>query len=260
MKGITFNGDARDGGLAPCLPQLKAWDGQKDGGAGSSSPAWESSIQTAQQGGPHVAQSYTDGEGKPELLLARCHCARASFNISRPTPASSAMSLNLEGLFYPSLTTEEWPENEWDIKWWVRGDRKDRYAAVLCTCDSCRRSSGFDVQAWAFVPAVNMHAESGAQLRIPEDLVGLSVYESSPGVNRYFCGTCGAKVFFRAEERMGLVDVSVGLLRAESGSRAEEWLEWGPKLSHGAEARNKHLGQALDEGVRKRFGENADKR
>ena len=54
----------------------------------------------------------------------------------------------------------------------------------------------------------------------------LRSYESSPGVMREFCPTCGATVFWHDKHRPELIDVSVGLLDAPEGARAEEWLEW----------------------------------
>ena len=43
---------------------------------------------------------------------------------------------------------------------------------------------------------------------------------------RYFCGTCGAIVFFCKADRPELLDVAVGVLDAEEGSRAESLLGW----------------------------------
>lgn len=54
----------------------------------------------------------------------------------------------------------------------------------------------------------------------------LKGYESSEGVMREFCGVCGATVFWHDKWRLEVVDVSVGLLDAGEGARAEVWLEW----------------------------------
>jgi hypothetical protein len=51
-------------------------------------------------------------------------------------------------------------------------------------------------------------------------------FESSPGVYREFCKSCGATVFWHCDERPGVVDVSVGLLKSPTGARAEDLLEW----------------------------------
>ncbi|KAH8649939.1 hypothetical protein BX600DRAFT_473843 [Xylariales sp. PMI_506] len=134
-----------------------------------------------------------------------------------------------------------------------------RYLAGTCACRSCRLISGFEIQTWAFVPCANIFfrvpstvtagpedvgegegegegeeaAEVIAVKEIPlsNDFSGLppgilSSYESSPGTHREWCATCGATVFWRADWRAGLVDVSTGLLRAPEGARAERWLDW----------------------------------
>ena len=54
----------------------------------------------------------------------------------------------------------------------------------------------------------------------------LTHYESSPGVLREFCRVCGGTAFWHCTDRPELIDVSVGLLRATEGSRAESWLQW----------------------------------
>jgi hypothetical protein len=55
----------------------------------------------------------------------------------------------------------------------------------------------------------------------------MKAYRSSKSAVRMFCGVCGAGCYWDGEERGGaLVDVAVGLLDAETGARAEEWLEW----------------------------------
>ncbi|CAJ2503617.1 Uu.00g110110.m01.CDS01 [Anthostomella pinea] len=50
-------------------------------------------------------------------------------------------------------------------------------------------------------------------------------YRSSSGVVREFCDRCGATVFWHDGDRPELIDVSVGLLDAAEGARAESWLE-----------------------------------
>jgi hypothetical protein len=123
--------------------------------------------------------------------------------------------------------------------WWLR-DNDKKYLAGTCACRSCRLTSGFEIQTWAFVPRSNiyfhisqLHDGSTTEktqyfpldfLALPSGI--LQSYESSPGVVREFCGTCGATVFWHDKWRPDLVDVSVGLFDASEGSRAENWLEW----------------------------------
>ena len=60
--------------------------------------------------------------------------------------------------------------------------------------------------------------------RLPTD--ALKAYQSSQGAVRHFCGGCGATVFWRDATDSSVVDVSVGLSRADEGARAEKWLHW----------------------------------
>ena len=59
---------------------------------------------------------------------------------------------------------------------------------VVCHCTDCRRSSG--------APAVGFAL-------FPDDRITITgtptAYESSPGVIREFCGTCGTNLFYRNE-------------------------------------------------------------
>ncbi|KAM3555280.1 hypothetical protein MY1884_005685 [Beauveria asiatica] len=54
----------------------------------------------------------------------------------------------------------------------------------------------------------------------------LSFYESSPDVQRYYCSRCSASVFYAVDELSDQIDVSMGLVHASEGSRAESWVEW----------------------------------
>ncbi|KAF8882519.1 hypothetical protein CPB84DRAFT_1750890 [Gymnopilus junonius] len=64
---------------------------------------------------------------------------------------------------------------------------------------------------------------------------GLAQYESSPGIFRESCATCGAKVFYWTRNRKGgdILDVGAGLLDQEQeGSRADRWFAWADKVPH----------------------------
>jgi hypothetical protein len=80
----------------------------------------------------------------------------------------------------------------------------------------------------------------------------MRTYQSSEGVVRIFCGVCGAGCFWDSEERGGvLVDVAVGLLDAETGARAEDWLEWWwGRVSYKELGLNKSLVRSLEKGLR----------
>jgi hypothetical protein len=132
-------------------------------------------------------------------------------------------------------------KNPGDVKWWLRGKGGTKYLAGTCACRSCRLASGFEIQTWAFVPRSNIFmysrpragVETSDRDALPEPLDFENVppdvlrsYESSTGVAREFCPRCGATVFWHNKERSELIDVSVGLLDATEGARAETWLEW----------------------------------
>ncbi|MBR9864581.1 MAG: GFA family protein [Rhodobacteraceae bacterium] len=78
--------------------------------------------------------------------------------------------------------------------WVYRGDRT---WACYCHCDDCRRNCAAPVVAWFGVPVENF-AWTGDKPRI---------YESSKGVFRHFCGTCGSPVAFEADHYPGGINL-----------------------------------------------------
>lgn len=183
-------------------------------------------------------QHYSEGNyhrpsvAPPDTLPASCDCATVSFHITRPDAASSLPHSPFPDLTHAySATDPSIAANPSDKKWWLRPGGK--YLAGTCACRTCRLVSGFEIQAWAFVPVSNIYFHipssndtASVQLdfeSLPSGI--LKSYRSSPDVAREFCGKCGATVFWRGVWRSELVDVSVGLLRGE-GARVEGWLEW----------------------------------
>lgn len=83
----------------------------------------------------------------------------------------------------------------------------------------------------------------------------LKRYENVEGIWRDFCGTCGATCFWHSDERPDLIDVSVGLLEADTGARAEDWLDWcTERVSFEEHAQNRSLVSNLRKGL-KAWGE-----
>lgn len=232
--------DTRDGGLSVWLPEL---DGVVlevvDAAAAHSLPA----VQAA------------DGDGG--VLPGRCLCGNVRFHITRPDEDASRQPHSpFPDLMIPYCDGGPAIPNPGDVKWWLRPPLEanaeqpeatggGRYLAGTCACRSCRLSSGFEIQTWAFVPRANIvfHVpfpadnEPGRVLLLPLnfDILPpgiLTPHASSEGVQREFCGVCGATVFWHDAERPELIDVSVGLLSASSssssgdGARAESWLDW----------------------------------
>ncbi|CDM30941.1 Mss4-like [Penicillium roqueforti FM164] len=153
-------------------------------------------------------------------LRARCLCGGVEFYITKPDASSLQASSPWPDLLVPYYTGSG--ANPGDIKWWLRSGGT-KYIAGACVCTSCRLSSGFPIQTWAFVPKSNIFNADGSPLMF--NVGTMQRHRSSSGVYREFCSRCGATAFWHCDERPLLIDVSVGLLQAH-GARAEDWLEW----------------------------------
>lgn len=244
-----FVSDTLDGGLALCLETIQGRQLKFFAQGPDREPL------TLTSGGTPLAQaiSGSKGESKPDILQgeehlhASCHCGGVQFRLSRPNDQSTQLSSPWPDLLVPYHSAS--PENHEDVKWWLRAGGT-KYLAGTCACRSCRLASGFPIQTWAFVPMSNILTLYGRPLSFI--LGSLKQFNSSPGVYREFCGTCGATVFWHCDERPDLIDVSVGLLRAEEGSRAEKWLEWWTeRVSFKEDAVDKALIDALEDGLSK---------
>ncbi|QKX62426.1 uncharacterized protein TRUGW13939_09587 [Talaromyces rugulosus] len=210
--------------------------------------------------GPTVAndkendKNENNGDIHSSRLQARCHCGGVDFSITRPDDIRSRSVWSpWPDLLVPyhsaSLREKSNPD---DVKWWVCADNT-KYLAGTCACTSCRLASGFPIQTWAFVPKTNIvsAAESGTEFEYRSTSATLQCFESSPGVFREFCNLCGATVFWHCSERPGVVDVSVGVLRAQTGARAEDWLDWvTARVSFAEDALGDPLIALLEEGLR----------
>lgn len=183
-------------------------------------------------------------------LQASCHCGGVQFMLSKPNERSTQLSSPWPDLLVPYHSNS--PNNDEDVKWWLCANNT-KYLAGNCTCRSCRLASGFSIQSWAFVPKANITLLDGQTLSF--DSGSLQQFKSSPGVYREFCGKCGATIFWHCDERPNLIDVSVGLLKAEEGSRAEEWLQWWTeRVSFKEDAIDIELMDALEEGLLRIYG------
>jgi len=65
--------------------------------------------------------------------------------------------------------------------------------ACYCHCDDCRRNCAAPVVAWLGVPLRNFRWRGD----VPR------TFESSPGVRRHFCATCGSPMGFEADHYPG---------------------------------------------------------
>jgi hypothetical protein len=130
------------------------------------------------------------------------------------------------------------------------------YRADIDFCTDCRLQTGTHVVAFTFIPA------SSTTPRIPTNLqIGTAkTYQSSPGVLRAFCSVCGATVFYTTQDKIWeedgemQLDVTVGVLRAPEGTRAESWLDWNLgawAFEKDGEGFDKVFADALREGMRR---------
>ncbi|KAF2179857.1 hypothetical protein K469DRAFT_715958 [Zopfia rhizophila CBS 207.26] len=182
-----------------------------------------------------------------DLVHAHCHCRGVEFWVSRP----NAESRNAESAYADLLIPDRLGKsaNPSNYPWWL--PRDDRFLAGTCACHSCRRSLGFDVTFWSFIPIVNITLDKEGTKPFQRNPYWgtMKTYQSSPNVTRTFCGTCGANVFW--DGRPSLVDISVGLYDAESGTRAENLLAWWPnRVSFEEDALNRGFIRGLEEGLK----------
>lgn len=150
---------------------------------------------------PETSVDVTEAEEKSEAdtagseeLRAKCHCGGVSFSISRPREEFLASPRSKGSVL--SQDTSKW-------------------LVCLDLCDDCRLVDGTNLIAWMFVPVDHISPPMGNW-----KIGSAKYYKSSEGVLRRFCGTCGATVFYSCDERPGIVDVAVGILRAPEGALA----------------------------------------
>ncbi len=95
---------------------------------------------------------------------------------------------------------------------------------VYCHCQSCRKSSGSAFAANVAAPIEGFKILQGEEL--------LSVFESSPGKDRYFCKTCGSPLFTKVGENPSVVRIRLGSLDSSFSEKraahifAEEKCHW----------------------------------
>lgn len=220
--------DTKDGGLSVWLPTVRV------------------------EGGGNAVSDLAKAENAPpaqnpreDTLIANCVCQGVTLAISRPDESSARARRPITDLFkrpFPTKASENLSRHEKDgTAWWLRSH--GRYPAGNCACTSCAKASGMCAVQWAFIPKTNIsHLKSGSST--------LKEYKSSPGATRYFCSRCGASVFWTEAEDPQVVDVAVGLLNAESGARADDWLDWLTyKVSYREDAPRNPFVHALESGL-----------
>ena len=234
LKQQDYMADTKDGGLSVWLPDIVAGKGQ----AHRSEQNQHTSESQCVSPEPQHSNSSTK-------LPGYCHCGGVQFQITRPNDHSTKLSSPWPDLIVPYHSGSS--ENVEDVKWWLRKDGT-KYLAGTCACNSCRLASGCDIQVWTFVPKTNIFQPNDQLMDF--SMGTLKQYQSSEGVYREFCSCCGATVFWHCDERPDLIDVSVGLLHAGNGARAESWLDWWTeRVSFEEHAQNKVLISSLSIGL-----------
>lgn len=185
--------DTEDGGCAGWLDAAAGRRGINWENRESSEVSLQQVAEMRKQSLEFIAGMRTD-DGE-EKLDGGCKCGKVRFYVLRPTEA----------------------------------DGKGWYKASFCACSSCRLTTGFEITAWTTVPRSKLFFPDGSPLDVSEAIEGLERYESSPGVERFFCRGCGATAFYwnrGLKARRENVDVAVGLLRAKGEVLAQNWFKW----------------------------------
>lgn len=172
---------------------------------------------------PRLSQSSSTND----TLDARCACGNVHLTLHRPA--------------YSTVDDK--------CKWITDTPRdKAKWPASGCFCTSCRKVSGHPITHWAFVPKSHLVISSSTKL---------TTYKSSEDVIRYFCGTCGAIVFYFVEDRPTMWDVALGLMEIKEGeglmSTLESWFEFSTNPK-GEDAVDSWAFAAYEKGVKQRLG------
>lgn len=89
-----------------------------------------------------------------------------------------------------------------------------------CHCDSCRRQTASPFTTFMGVPD-GAWRWTGAEPK---------VYQSSPGVRRMFCGTCGAPVAYAADRYPGEIHFYAALLDDRAGFVPQGHVHWDERV------------------------------
>lgn len=162
-------------------------------------------------------------QGRGELLRGKCHCGDVKLEVLPPDER-----------------------------------KEEKYAAGLCACKSCTKTSGYEITTWFTVPKEKVRIQNGWGLEEP--IKEMVVYRSSNEAERRFCRRCGATISFTPSGKDNH-DLPAGLFDAPEGSRAEYWLEWnkdGEDVGYREDAVDKAFVERLAEGVQLRTRQGAD--
>lgn len=92
----------------------------------------------------------------------------------------------------------------------------------MCHCSDCRKANGVPAVSWSLFPR-NAVTICGAP----------SVYNSSPGTSRSFCGKCGTGLFFENDVIFpGQIDIQSATLDNQSAYPLEEQVQTAERLGY----------------------------
>lgn len=94
-------------------------------------------------------------------------------------------------------------------------------AVSHCHCADCRRATGAPFITWMTLPSEGFRLTDGTP----------AVFESSPGVERRFCGACGTTLFYGAVAHPEEIDVSAASLDDPEAVTLDDHLWSGAALS-----------------------------
>lgn len=99
--------------------------------------------------------------------------------------------------------------------------------AILCHCDGCRKSAGAPMVAWAAFAEDELTILQGEARK----------FNSSGNTLRFFCGICGAGLFYRNEEFLpGIVDVQLVTLDDPAAYSPQAHIQTAEQVSWMADA------------------------
>ena len=185
------------------------------------------------------ASRSTPAPREGDLLQARCHCGGVDLLVKRADYATEPKGVR-------TLMKKESP---------------NQYLARYCTCRSCRLSLGHTLCPWTYFAissVLNPSTDPPKPITFGEGALAeganpgqcLKHHQSREDVVRSHCGKCGASIFYYTSDpsRSDVVDIAVGLLRAESGSLAHGWVRWAEgEVSHDEESVDQRLVECVIE-------------
>lgn len=232
FMGHVFVGDTLDGGASCWMrrPNGVGSDPAKRwlGGRGRSEEVPAGKEWPEVEGLLGVGVSYlTDGEEKGDIPI-RCHCGGVDLVYRAGEAQREHRDMSRRG---EALSRYVDPETF-------------KAKGSFDGCDSCRIWTGSDVVYWTFAQLKYIafpSSEGGPFLATTagfKDIVSkandekdprlgmLTMFASSPGVQRYSCGRCAASIFYSVDDRPDMVDIAVGVLHSPDGARAERAIAW----------------------------------